>query len=339
MARPLFILGPARSGTTALLEYLNLHEEILICKERYKYMQKGLDPDLLTFQRILDYGPQDEGGETNIPREYHEELLAKKDPGKLSWIGDKLPSSPWRFKMIYENNPGVRFLATYRPLEEVVESFVERTKNPDDRWLGGKDGLEMGVNAWNRAMRSVRDFVKNEKHPRVFVVSYEDFFQHNRECAPLVFDFLGLDRDDELLEEWAGISHEFEGGRREKDQFSREQMDFLEENKDHEAEAWVLDRIERQKRAPEVYVRESANEGRELATAAVSEKTEARTQDKKIERLENRIENLQGNLRIAQRRAAELEREPIELRKSPSSKSPRVASTLRHVRARIRGGR
>lgn len=54
--RPLFIAGCPRSGTTALTRYLNLHPEILLCIERYKYLDpERITPDLFTFKRILNY--------------------------------------------------------------------------------------------------------------------------------------------------------------------------------------------------------------------------------------------------------------------------------------------
>ncbi len=122
MIRPLFVIGASRSGTTAVTDYLNHHEEILICRERYKRVHEEIDPGLLTYERILDYEPQREGGETNIPREHHVELLARKDPAKLRWIGDKQPAGARRYRAISRNNPGAHFLITYRPIEEVVES-------------------------------------------------------------------------------------------------------------------------------------------------------------------------------------------------------------------------
>lgn len=79
MIRPLFVIGASRSVTIAAMEYMNQHEEILIGRERYKRNYEQMDPALLTFDRMLDYEPQREGGETNIPREYHVDLLAKKD--------------------------------------------------------------------------------------------------------------------------------------------------------------------------------------------------------------------------------------------------------------------
>jgi hypothetical protein len=62
--RPLFVAGNQRSGTTALARYLNHHSQILICVERYKYVQpENITPDLFSFERILAVDPS----ETNVP--------------------------------------------------------------------------------------------------------------------------------------------------------------------------------------------------------------------------------------------------------------------------------
>jgi hypothetical protein len=56
--RALFVSGCARSGTTAFSDYLNQHPELLVCRERYKYIADEITPDHFTFDRILDYKPQ-----------------------------------------------------------------------------------------------------------------------------------------------------------------------------------------------------------------------------------------------------------------------------------------
>ena len=118
--RLLFVGGPPKSGTTALVRYLNQHPEVLLCMERYKWVPPHLiRPDLFTFERILDYRPSPRGDrqETNTPRDYHVELLAGKDPERLKWIGDKTPSYVEQLRWLSENNPGASFIIIYRPLE------------------------------------------------------------------------------------------------------------------------------------------------------------------------------------------------------------------------------
>lgn len=297
MVRTLFIGGPPRSGTSALADYLNLHEEVLVCMERFKHIQARVDPGLFTFERILDYVPQREGGETNTPREYHEELLAKKNPEKLAWIGDKFPGYVRSLGMLYENNPGARFILAYRPLDEVAESFEARSKNPDDPWLGGRDGFGLGIKFWNLAMRSAREFVEHSPDPNVLVVSYHDFFYNSESYIPLLSRFLEIEFDDPVREAWKRTSRDFEGGRRRKESLTEEQISLIENGKDYAAEQWIMDRIERQWEDPGLYSQRSARSDlrREFAAG--------------IDR-----ENVRGG--IVREKTGELERETDKLRRS-----------------------
>jgi hypothetical protein len=246
-ARPLFVGGPQRSGTTALTHYLNVHPEVLLCMERYKWMHpRHIKPELFTFERILDYrvNPRGDREETNTPREYHARLLAGKDATKLTWIGDKNPAYVRNLDRLSRNNPGSKFILTYRPLEEVAESFEARSQNPQDPWRLG--GFESGVELWNIAMRATRDFVGDAAALDVMILSYHDFFYRNEACVPLISRFLNLVFDEHIRETWRKMSAEFEEKRRTKSPLTEEQAEFIAKHKDHAAEEWVLRRIDEQ---------------------------------------------------------------------------------------------
>lgn len=72
------------------------------------------------------------------------ELLQSKEPENLKWIGDKQPAYYRSLRTVFKNNPGARFLITYRPVEEVAESFQERARSPHDHWPESF-GFEAGV--------------------------------------------------------------------------------------------------------------------------------------------------------------------------------------------------
>ena len=263
IARPLFVCGCARSGTTALADYLNRHQEILLCQERYKTgtPPAEITPALFTFERILDFRP----GETERPiwkngRElfvkYHTELLARKDPAKLKWIGDKGPFYVRSMDVLAGNNAGARFIVLYRPIEEIIESWEARAKDPDDHWASDR-GTEEAVKVWNLALRGTRKFIKSSPAPRVLIINYHDFFYRNGTVVPLISRFLGLEIDESVTRAWRAASLEFEGGRRRKEPLSEEQLTFVQKHADRAAEGWVLDRIERQWKEPGLYVEES----------------------------------------------------------------------------------
>ena len=89
---------------------------------------------------------------------YHTELLAKKDPAKLKWIGDKLPFYVRWMNVLAENNPGARFIVLYRPIEVVVESWESREKDPDDYWEDDL-GAEQAEKAWDMDERRAGQLV------------------------------------------------------------------------------------------------------------------------------------------------------------------------------------
>src|SRR5215204_2369045 len=95
--RPLFVVGCPRSGTTAFADYLNQHPEILVCQERYKRIPwERVTRNLFTFERISEFRPEEMKfpplGDLEGWVKYHTEMLARKDPANLKWIGDKIPN-------------------------------------------------------------------------------------------------------------------------------------------------------------------------------------------------------------------------------------------------------
>lgn len=251
MAGMLFIGGCQRSGTTAFADYLNEHDEILVCRERYKWLpQREVTPAIFTRERLLNYchdARNKHGGwETNIPRRYHEELLAGKDLHNLRWIGDKNPDYVKDLKRLSHNNPGAKFIMLYRPVEEVAASWEARSNNPEDRWLGGKNGLELGVNAWNEALRSLHRFARYRPEAEVLIIGYHDFFHGDGSCLTLLSEFLEIEFGEEISRRWEGITGSFEARRKDRLQLSPEQMNYIRRRKNDDLERWVLGRIERQ---------------------------------------------------------------------------------------------
>lgn len=320
----LFVAGPGRSGTTAFANYLNQHPQVMICKERYKFLQPEITPDLFTFDRILDYRE----GETNLSKEYHEKLLSGKDPQNLAWIGDKTPSYVRNLAKLHKNNPDSRFIVLYRPIEEVAESYDARSKNPQDAWLGGRNGFEIGVRDWNIAMKKTRQFAEGRRNPQVLIISYHDFFSRSEACIPLVSSFLEIEFDERVRRAWESMSRSFENKRRQKESLSEEQARYIQENKDHEAESWVLDRIERQWEDPGMPLRTPAPGARA--------ETEEPAKEPATRRLEHRIVDLEQSLKREQQKSQRLEARVRGLEnRTRTSRASRLLKRLGHLRHRL----
>jgi len=320
-ARPLFVCGCARSGTTAFGDYLNQYEEVLLCQERYKGRQKQVAWEDFSFQRIMDFRPQETkrppfGQTREAFAERHAKLLAAKDPAKLRWLGDKGPYYVRSMDRLAGRNPGARFMVLYRPLEEVAESWDARAKDPDDPWRGER-GVEMSVEVWNAAMQGTREFMESSPAPRVLIIGYHDFFYRNEAVAPQISRFLGLEFDESITGAWKTDSSGFESRRRRKEPLSEEQRSFLREHADHEAEAWVLGRIEQQWTSPELYAEESPE-----ATLSSLDQIEARmwrlhqqAEEKPGPGAKNRNQNLERQLREARASKAEQAEQVARLEK------------------------
>lgn len=332
----MFVTGCQRSGTTAFTEYLNHHPEILVGVERYgRVPAKEITPELFTFERVLDYSAED----SLRPREYYVDLLSKKDPERLKWIGDKFPGYAKWLRPLSENNPGAYFIILYRPIEEVAESWEARSKNPDDPWLGGKNGFELGVQMWNNIQQKTRRFVESGLGTGVLILSYHDFFYHNEDCVPLLSRFLGIEFDGAVREAWRAMSAEFERKRRPKEPLTDEQQAYIREQKDAAAEEWVLARIDRQWRDLEAHREEEQalvqvleTEPRRLLDTLLKVGTEAGEQTARARILEQRVRRLEKQNRQLILRKQDLEE---QIRAIQNSRTHRLLGSLGRLRAKI----
>jgi hypothetical protein len=329
-ARPLFVAGCQRSGTTAFTEYLNQHPRILLGLERYRRIPaRTITPELFTFERILDY----EGEETIRPKAYYDELLAKKDEKKLVWVGDKNPNYVLHLDVLSKNNPGAHFIVLYRPVEEVAESWEVASSNPNDPWRRRENGFERGVQIWNRALQKVQEFMEKGTNPKVLIVSYHDFFYRNEVCVPLISRFLNVEFDETVRRTWKEMSARFEKERRTKKPLTGERAEFIRENKDQAAEEWILRRIEEQwknleREAGEIrdLVRSLGDEPHRLAAAAVRARAAAEDEAGRARRLERQVVELEDNLAKEIRTTERLEK-----------RNEHLALQVRDLRKQIRG--
>ncbi|MGI9050134.1 MAG: sulfotransferase family protein [Rubrobacteraceae bacterium] len=297
----LFITGPGRSGTTALTDYLNVHPEILVCRERYKFVIPQINPNFFLPEKVLG----DRTGETSMPAWVDTGLFEEKDLMGLKWIGDKNPGYVRSMALLLKNNPGARFIVTYRPIEEVAESYEEVSRDPRGAWLTGQDGFKVGVENWNVTMRKTRRFVEGcleyGLDPNLLIVGYHDFFgDGQKDCARLVSRFLGLKFDSGIVNAWEAMSSSFENGKRKKNALGDEQRTFLDENKDSVAEAWVLARMSRQ--WEELRDEDKALEGERGVAREVGEsgmlkiQAEEEAQAEEIKRLRRRMQGLRARM-------------------------------------------
>lgn len=227
-----------------------------------------------------------------MPEEQYVELLVRKDPQRLKWIGDKNPDYYKHFDRLLRRNPGARFIVLYRPLEAVAESFEARARDPEDHWPAHYD-FGLAVRLWNLALNRTREFVESGHGHRVLVLDYHGFFRMDEATIALLSRFLEIEFDEPTLDSWRELSKNFEGARRRKEALDEEQRSFVLENKDRAGEEWALGRIERQhSNADEVFSQQPNSEER-AETQRLRERNERLS--RKVRRLEDRIRELEGS--------------------------------------------
>jgi protein-tyrosine sulfotransferase len=203
---PVFVLSPARSGSTLLRFILDSHPELACPPETdfslaCKY--------LANTWRVLEDARADV---SDSPPDSEHVLAAIRDTidsafgrylrstGKSRWC-DKSPDSCWEANLLARLYPGAKFLCLYRHCMDVIASAVEQRP-----WgLGQRVGLESdsfvaqypgnSVAAcgayWAAHVRTMLTF--EQDHPELcHRIRYEDLVTAPEETAAGMFSFLGV---------------------------------------------------------------------------------------------------------------------------------------------------
>jgi len=212
--RLLFLAGLARSGTTALLQVMNAHPEVVVGMERYKRIVSGgidrLSPELFTRERFFDFSD----GETNQDPEEaarwgidYGALEAKWD--RATYVGDKMTTV--RFDRVHARLPEARFVFIVRDIDQVASSWDRRAQDASDRHWPERSDARASVERWNQSLKRIRRAVR--EHPDlVTVVEYARFFGDS-DAASLraVLDALGLAWEPTVAAEFDRVHGEYVG--------------------------------------------------------------------------------------------------------------------------------
>lgn len=225
MARPLFLVGNKRSGTSHLVRLLNLHPQVFVSHESdivwalYQFFRsqpfqshpwdsdRGLRH---TVDSCGDLFRRDQSPRKNFLAiqqrlmEAGTPFLAPQTKSELHWIGDKKPfqhGDPQLVPFILENFPDAHFVHIVRhPFAVALSSARFNERRGGDFWL--ELTLEEKVERW--AFHEQQVLSLREKLPgRVHSLRYEDLCEHTSEELSQVFSFLALAAAEALLEEAA----------------------------------------------------------------------------------------------------------------------------------------
>lgn len=193
-----FVLGCARSGTTALVRLLSAHENVVIGMERYKNRLGGrllpeFGPPLFEPERFLDFRDED----TNITpenerfRKHYEIAEERLKSGAAEYVGDKVTAREPVAAAIRDQFPEPVVFFIYRDPLRVASSYCVRARNPDDTNWPETRTHQIAVERWTEAFAAA-DLVRGER-TRLFPVRYERLFNGDERTCTAMFHFLGLE--------------------------------------------------------------------------------------------------------------------------------------------------
>lgn len=192
----LLVTGTARSGTTALAELLNSHEDIGIGIERFKFQylrQHNYSADLLTRERFFDF----RGEDTNLRPDVRPHWQTVYDSIAQKWehaevIGDKVPDMAPVLEDYMMANPDFKCICILRNLKDVGLSWQARADRTRDVWPRGK-GFVMACEEWEAQTRIIHDIVAaGHLRPRMLILDYDAIYAEGTRIIPALLGFLGL---------------------------------------------------------------------------------------------------------------------------------------------------
>jgi Sulfotransferase family len=210
--RLLFLAGLARSGTTALLQVLNAHPEVVVGMERYKRLYSKeidqLSPELFTRERFFDFSDGFTNQDPDEAARWGVDYAALEATWEqATYVGDKMTNV--RFDAVHERLPEARFVFIARDIEHVALSWDRRARDAADAGWPERADARASVEKWNTSLRRIRRAVR--RHPDLAtVVEYGRFFgDPDASSLKAVLEFLELPWEPGVAAEFDRVHREY----------------------------------------------------------------------------------------------------------------------------------
>jgi hypothetical protein len=185
--------------------------------ERYLKLSinKKMTADLWKRERLLDVRPDDtqvQPGHPGWNNAYETLKYAYDNYDDLAYVGDKLPRSANSYGCFRDSVPDMKILYMLRNPFDVAASYNKRARNEKDKGWRPQTDYRTAVAHWNL---DVTETVKYLEDLQFHVIRYETVFFDRNEFQG-VYDFLGLELTDEILDIWQNSrrkSRDMEGQR------------------------------------------------------------------------------------------------------------------------------
>ena len=195
-ARPLFLIGAPRSGTTILANLLNAHAEVLLTNETAVFVQLDavIDRRWLCAQAGVSFGRAYRDLWAGNLRErskrliesYYERIAAHENRKSIKYWGEKHPHLHTCLRYVAELYPDANYIYAVRDPRDVACSMAQM------------NGVAVGRAVENclRFIDKYEPFVASLAPGRVNVVRYEDLVVDYESVLSDTLRALGLDLDE-----------------------------------------------------------------------------------------------------------------------------------------------
>lgn len=199
-ARPLFLFGAPRSGTTLLCRILNAHPRVLMTNETAVFLQlsEAVEKSRGGSKNGIVYGKQHherwadflDGRATALVEDYYAELAKVEGKGELSYWGEKHPHFVACLDFLAAHWPTAHFVTIVRDPRDAACSIGEMT---------GK-GPARGLEVWRNFTRTTEKFLAAVPSERKAFLKYEELVADYAGVSARLFATLGLQMDPAVHE-------------------------------------------------------------------------------------------------------------------------------------------
>lgn len=231
----LFIAGCPRSGTTALAQYLNNDDRIIVGIERYIRICDSITSAHFEKDNFLNPSKEETG---RLNPDLFKTFKDKWNQGTLKYVGDKVPRYYQHMLYLAETFPACRILFLWRDLFAVASSYNVRAEKQKKNWNKDRD-YRRAVADWNESLTCLKEFVEAGHHNRVHLVKYEPFFSGDLAAYQALYDFLALKSRPGDEQAFRRITQKWPKQASKPLMLDDEMKSYLEKRKDKKLETWA----------------------------------------------------------------------------------------------------
>jgi len=199
-ARPLFLLGAPRSGTTLLCKILNAHPRVLMTNENAVFLQlaEAVEKSRGGSKNGVAYGKQYhekwadflDARAQGLIEDYYSELATTEGKSDLAYWGEKHPHFVSCLDWLGTHWPQARFIYLVRDPRDSACSIGDMT---------GK-GATRGIEVWRNFTRTTEKHLAGVPEERKAFLKYEDLVADYTGVSDKLLDTLGLKPDPAVHE-------------------------------------------------------------------------------------------------------------------------------------------